>query len=139
MVIGIIILVIIGLWLDYVIIRDWIDRFKNRTQKISYRQSGIEYIGKIERSITQQVLQNAKTTIEIDGIAYTQTSGERKGYNVCPGKHTIRCYEGYKGQNIGLETLNIEIKQGYVCKITYSASQLPGIMRGRIKYKFIKQ
>lgn len=139
MVIGIILLVVIGLWFNYVIIKDWIDRFKNRTQKISYQQSGIEYIGKIERSYSQMLLQNAKTTIEIDGVAYTQTSGERRGYNVFPGKHTIRCYEGYKGENIGLETLNVEIKQGYVCKIKYEASQLPGVLRGHIKYKLIQQ
>lgn len=139
MVIGIVILVIIGLWFNYVIIRDWIDRFKSKTQKILYQQSGIEYIGKIERSYSQMLCNNAATTIEIDGIAHTQTSGERRGYNVSPGKHTIRCYEGYKGENIGLETLTVEIKQGYVCKITYSASQLPGVMRGHIKYKFIQQ
>lgn len=139
MVFGLIILVIVGLWFNYVIIRDWIDRFKNRTQKLSYQQSGVEYIGKIERSYSQMLLNNANTTIEIDGVAYTQTSGERKGYNVTPGTHSIICYEGRKGEYIGMETIRVNIPIGHICKITYTASQLPGVLKGRIKYRIVQQ
>jgi len=139
MVFGLIILVIVGLWFNYVIISDWIDRFKNRTQKFSYHQSGVEYIGKIERSYSQMLLNNAPTTIEIDGTAYTQTSGKKHGYNVTPGTHTISCYEGRKGERIGMETIRVNIPVGYVCKITYTASQLPGVMRGHIKYKIVQK
>ena len=138
MVFGIIILVIVGLWFNYVIIRDWIDRFKNRTQKLSYQQSGVEYIGKIERSYSQMLLNNAATTIEIDGVAHTQTSGKRHGYNVVPGTHTIRCYEGHKGECIGMETITVNIPMGHICKITYTASQLPGVMKGHIKYTIVQ-
>lgn len=137
MVIGIIIVVIIGLWLNYVIIRDWIDKFKNRTQKFTYQNSGIEYVGKIERSYSQMLLQNAKTTIEIDGTAFTQTSGEKCGYNTTPGEHFIKCYEGSKGEDIGLATLKVTIPDGQVCRITYTASQLPGVLKGTIKHKFV--
>ena len=139
MVFGIIVVVIIFLWIDYKIIRDFIDKIKNRTQTFTYTQSGLEYIGIIERSYAQMVMQNSMTTIEIDGQAFTQKTGEKCGYNIAPGDHFIRCYEGGAGANIGAVTLKVNVPYGMVCKITYTASQLPGVVKGTIKHKIVQK
>jgi|GEM_PF-6083766 len=139
MVLGIIVVVIIFLWIDYKIIRDFIDKIKNRTRTFVYTQSGIEYIGIIERSYGQMLMQNAMTTIEIDGQPITQKTGEKCGYNITPGEHFIRCYEGEAGANIGVATLKVNIPYGKVCKITYTSSQLPGVLKGTIKHKIVQK
>lgn len=112
-------------------------KMENRFAKIEYNRSGsgIEYIGKIERSYLQMVLKNANTTIEIDGKAFVQKTGEKQGYNISPGEHTITCYEGVVGDKIGAVTLKVKIPPLHVCKVRYTASPLPMLYPGEVKYK----
>ena len=84
-------------------------------------------------------MQNAMTTIEIDGQAFTQKTGEKCAYNISPGEHFIKCYEGEVGDNIGVATLKVNIPNCKVCKITYTASQLPGVVKGTIKHKLVQK
>ncbi len=137
MIFGIIILAIVGIWLNYKIISRDIEKFKDRHREITYSSdAGIEFIGIIERSYDQMILQHGLATIEIDGQAFTQKTGKREGYNVSSGEHFIKCYEGEKGRNIGVATINVNIPKGYVCKIKYTAS-MTGIFAGTIKKKIV--
>lgn len=138
MVFWIIIIVLIGLWINYCIISTDIKRFKGKHRKITYQSSAaIEFIPKIERTYGQMLLKNGFATIEIDGKCYTQRTGEKQGYNVSSGMHNIKCYEGNVGANIGVATTTVNIPQKHICKIKYTAS-MTGAFAGRITCKIVK-